>query len=426
MTFQTALDIQNRALQHIGGTRIANVTEDSINNAETTFAYHKVRRAELRRNAWRFAIKKAVLRPIDTTTYMLAPAQWNAGIQYLPGSVVADTYGYLWVSTTVNNIGNDPNTTSGIWEAYYGSMSADAYDTTGGTAYFAGDLVYVRSADSSYVIYLSLQNDNTEVPNTADAWSATATYQQDQTVSYNGSQWRSLIALNLNNAPAAGPANWAPGQTYSTGNTVTGSDGFIYSSTGNANLGNNPVTGNGTYWTNTDVPTAWTATPAIPASSSLWTPLYASLVSFNFVYPLGVGPLSQEMTKNIFRLPANFLRKAPQDPKAGMYSFLGAPPYNSQEDWEFESDYIISQIGTPIILRFVADVRDVTEMDDMFCEGLGCRIAAETCETITNSNAKKQACNNDYQKYMSEARIVNAIETGIIEPPEDDYIMCRL
>ena len=43
-------------------------------------------------------------------------------------------------------------------------------------AVFAGDLVYMQNADSSYNIYLSLQNTNTEVPNVADVWSATATW----------------------------------------------------------------------------------------------------------------------------------------------------------------------------------------------------------------------------------------------------------
>jgi hypothetical protein len=164
----------------------------------------------------------------------------------------------------------------------------------------------------------------------------------------------------------------------------------------------------------------------LPVSSSIWAPLYASLTSFNFVYPLGTGPLSQEMTKNVFRLPAGYLRQAPQDPKAGRYSFLGAPAYNTDNDWVFEGKFLLSQCPTPIILRFVADVMRVNDMDDMFCEGLAARIGLETCETITNSTAKQQTCNNAYAKFMGEARTANAIEIGPIEPPEDDYIACRL
>lgn len=425
MSFLVPLDIQNRACQHLGATRIASASEDSVNNAETSFAYNKVRRAELRRNYWSFAIKKAVLRPIDTTTFLLAPALWNVGTQYLPGSVVSDANGFLWVSNQANNIGNQPGL-SPVWDGYYGSMSADAYDTTGSTAYFAGDLVYMQNTNGSYTVYMSLQNSNTEVPNVADAWSATATYQQDETVSYLGTQWRSLIALNTNNIPVNGPANWVATQTYSTGNQVTGTDGFIYTSVGNGNIGNNPVTDNGSHWTNTNVPNAWTSNPTVPVSSSIWVPLYASLTSFNFIYPINTGPLSQEITKNVFRLPANYLRRAPQDPKAGMYSFLGAPAYNTADDWLTEGKFLISQCATPIIFRFVADVLNVPEMDDLFCEGFAARLAVETCESITNSNAKQQTCNNAYKLFMSEARIVDSIESGPVEPPEDDYVTCRL
>lgn len=425
MSFIDSLDIANRACQHLGVTRIASITEDSVANAEISFAYDKLRRAELRRNNWRFAIKHAVLRAIDNTTFLLSPAQWNSGIQYLPGSVVADTNGQLWISNKANNTGNDPNLTD-VWDSYFGSMTVDAYDTSGSTAYFAGDLVYIQNNNGSYNIYLSMQNQNTEVPNVADVWSATATYQQDETVSFSGQQWRSLIALNTNNTPSAGPANWVATQTYSAGLQVTGTDGFIYTSVGNSNLGNNPVTDTGTNWTNTNLPNAWTIVPAIPASSSLWVPLYASLVSFNFVYPIGFGPASQSLTKSVFRLPAGYLREAPQDPKAGLYSFLGAPAYNMQNDWLIEGKLLLSQIGTPIIFRFIADVAKVSDMDDMFCECLGARIALETCETLTNSNSKKQTVNNDYMKFRGEAITVNGIEVGPTEPPEDNYIMCRI
>ena len=425
MAFLDSLDIANRTCQHLGVTRIANPTEDSVQNAEITFAYDKLRRAELSRNNWSFSIKHAILRAIDTTTYKLAPAQWNAGIQYLPGSVVADANGLLWISNQANNIGNDPSLTD-VWDCYFGSMSADAYDTSGGTAYYAGDLVYIQNADSSYNIYLSLQNANTEVPNVADTWSAIATYQEDETVAYLGTQWRSLIALNTNNIPVQGPANWVATQTYAMGVQATGTDGFQYTSVGNGNIGNNPVTDNGTYWTNTDIPTAWTNVPTIPASSSLWVPLYASLISFNFVYPIGYGPSSQQTTKNVFHLPAGYLRKAPQDPKAGLYSFLGAPAYNGQEDWLIEKPFLLSQVSTPILFRFIADITKVRAMDDLFCECLAAHIGTETCETITNSNVKQQTCINKYKEYRANAVLQNGIEVGPTTAPEDEYLMVRL
>jgi hypothetical protein len=78
-----------------------------------------------------------------------------------------------------------------------------------------------------------------------------------------------------------------------------------------------------------------------------------------------------------------------------------------------------------ILLRFIADITDVRCMDDMFCEGLAARIALEICEPITQDLGKAQKCAAEYNRIMGEARIVNAIESGSDQPPEDDYISCR-
>ena len=74
---------------------------------------------------------------------------------------------------------------------------------------------------------------------------------------------------------------------------------------------------------------------------------------------------------------------------------------------------------------FVADVTDVRLMDAMFCEGLGARIGLEVCEPLTQSTAKKTTISQIYQKFMGEARTVNAIEQGAVDPPEDDFITVR-
>lgn len=422
MPFLDPLDIANRALDHLGATHIATPTEDSVNNSKIAPIYDKVRRAELRRNDWRFSIRKCILRPIDTTTYLLQASLWNAGMQYLPGSVVVDLNGQLWSSTEANNLGNQPGL-SDTWESYFGPMTVDVYDST--VSYWAGDLVYVVGANSTYVIYRSLINQNTEVPSTPDTWAATITYTQDQTVTHSGIQWRSLIAMNLNNIPAGGPANWASTENYSISNVATGSDGFVYSAVTN-NLGVDPVTDNGTNWTNTNVPNAWTAAPTLPPSAITWVPLYASVKTLSIVYPLNAGPLSQAFTRNVFRLPAGYLRRVVNDPKAGINPFLGAPAGRQQDDWEMEGNYILTQQATPIMLRFVADIQTVSKMDDMFCEGLAARIGMEACEGITNSTAKMQTCINVYKQMMGEARIVSAVEIGPVQPPEDDYITCRV
>jgi hypothetical protein len=51
--------IANRALQKLGAKRISSLTQDAPNARSMNAAFEAVRRAELRRNAWSFAIKRA-------------------------------------------------------------------------------------------------------------------------------------------------------------------------------------------------------------------------------------------------------------------------------------------------------------------------------------------------------------------------------
>ena len=52
-------------------------------------------------------------------------------------------------------------------------------------------------------------------------------------------------------------------------------------------------------------------------------------------------------------------------------------------------------------------------------------IALEVCETLTQSAAKKQGIASEYQKFMGDARLVDAIEEGREDPPDDDFITVR-
>lgn len=425
MPYLDSLDVGNRALQHLGAEFITAVTEISRNNKHVSFAYDKLRRAELRRNTWRFAIRKAVLRPVDTDTMVLDPTLYSAATTYLPGAIVKDANGIMWQSMLTTNLANTPGGNNNAWDAYFGPMSVDPWSAT--DTYFAGELVYKPgSVAGSFKVFMSLQNSNTDTPDTATAYDATKTYHAGAVVSYSGSQWVSRIEVNLGITPADGPSAYDATVTYNLGDHVLGSDDFIYSSTGNSNINHEPVTDGGAHWTNTNVAYAWTRTPTIPVSSIKWRVIDARIINLVFPYPIGSGPSSQEGSRNVYRLPAGFLKVAPQDPKAGSVSRLGAPSGLPYEDWDLSGNFLVSRDTSPILFRFVADVTLVATMDDMFCEGLACRVAVACCEAITQSTSKIQTCVSEYNKVMGEARTVNAIELGAVEPPEDDLIQCRI
>lgn len=379
--FTSKVDIGNRALQHCGADRMGSLgfDEDSKRASEVSFVYDKVRQAELQRNVWTFATRRTWLRAIDTTTMLINPALWASGTTYYRGSIVADQSGNLWISTIPANTGNDP-LLSNYWEPYFGPLTVSLYDSTG--AYSSGELVYTFAGDGTYRVYLSLQDGNSDNPATATAWSATATYAQDQIVTYLSVAYKSLINLNLNQTPNSSPSAWT--------STFVGGSGSL----------------------------KWLEIGGVDFTAGV------NLITPNLIYPIGAGPSSQLTTQNVFKLPAGYLRMAPQNPKVP-FAILGGPTGNVNNDWNIENGYIVTAETGPIRLRFVADVTDVTRMHTMFCEGLAARIGIEVAQPITQSDARLQTIAGKYQKYMGDARLMNAIEDSYEDAPDDPFIAVR-
>lgn len=409
--FLDSLDIANRALTHLGLPAILDVDEDSLRNTTISAAYDKMREAELERNVWNFAKKKVVLRPVTATSRLIAPRAWVSTETYLPGAIVADDNGDLWISWLADNLNNEPGVSS-AWDGYFGPAAIDVYDST--VSYYAGELVYKATSGvkGGFAIFMSSTASNTAAPDTGTAWSATATYGLNDRVLSGGYMWRSLITLNLNITPAVPPNDWFAAGTYSIANTAVGSDGFIYTSVINGNIDHDPVGDNGTKWTKGDA-AAWSRDPEPYTSAGTWLPIFSDMTNMpgDATY---VGQTSVTGVKNVFRAPNGGLRQAR----------LGYRNRLLPNDYEPHGDYITS--GDAIILvEFVANVRDVTKMHSMFCEGLAIRIALATCKKLTGSENAIATLASEYNKFMNEARTINAIEAGPEEPDEDEYITTR-
>lgn len=431
IAFRAPVDIGNRAAQHCGVARMDPVlgfNDDSVRcSSAISSCYDKLRQAELKRETWVFSIKETVLRALDANTMLLAPALWSPQTTYFRGSIVSDQSGNLWKSTIPSNLNNDPLLTV-LWEPYFGPMTAALYDST--IAYSGGELVYTTPGNGTYQVYLSLIEGNSDVPGTATAYDPTVTYFQNQVVTFASVAYMSLIDFNLNNEPDLAPALFNLATTYAAAARVGASDGLIYQSVGSGNIGHDPTLDGGAHWTPTGALNPWTSVFTGGTGSLNWlliggtgSPSGAALTTIG-PYPQGAGPSTQVTSRNAFRLPASFLRAGYQTPK-GTTTWLGGPSGNTYRDWDFESGYLISAEAGTIRLRFGADVVDVSLMDAMFCEGLGCRIADEVCEELTQSTAKKQTIMADYKVFMGEARLTNAIQVGYEDPPDDDWITVR-
>lgn len=375
--FRNPVDIGNRALQHCGVRQMSlseGFNEVSKNAREVSSCYDKLRRAELQRTIWRFAIKHAPLRTIDTNSRLLYASLWSSTSIYFIGSIVSDEQNQIWISSLDSNTANEPGN-SDYWDLYFGPLAIPLWDDD--TSYYAGDVVYKTAGDGTYVVYLSTVTGNEADPATVAAWDATIVYAPGALVSQSAVTYQSLIDFNLNQSPAA--------------------------------------------------LVAWTATPTRTSSAPGWQCLDNALLRpIAMPSPIGSGPFSTLQTRNIYRLPSNYLRVAPQDPKAGSVSVLGAPTGLAYTDWLLEGNYLVTSQTRVILFRFVGDVTDVRNFDDLFCEGLGWDIALAVAPSVCQSEAKISEVGGGYQKFMSEARTATAVEQGPVEPPEDDWISCRL
>jgi len=377
--FRSPVDVGNRALQHCGADRISSFSDNSKRASEVSFVYDKVREAELQKNTWTFATRRAALRAIDTTTMLLSPALFAPATAYYQGSIVTDAVGNFWKSTIQNNTGNDPLTTT-FWEPYFGPQTVSLYDST--QSYASGELVYTYAGDGTSRVYLSLIDGNTDNPATATAWSSATTYQMDQVVTYSSVAYKSLLNLNLNQQPNTHPLAW-------TSTFVGGSGSVNWLQIGGAEF-----------------------------------PSGVALSVLNLVYPIGAGPSSDSFNQNVFMLPAGFLKLAPQNPKVPV-PILGGPTGNTLNDWNIENGCIVSAETGPITLRFIANVTDVTRMHTMFCEALAARIGLEVAQPITQSDARLQTIASLYKQWLADAGRSNAIEASYDDPPDDPFITVR-
>jgi hypothetical protein len=325
MAFLSAVDIANRALQRVGSPLITTFGDNTKQAKQAAFAYGKVKTAELRRSVWRFATKRAVLRPLTATTKRFIPPVWQEPSDYSVGAVVQDNLGIYWIcmvantATATNGPGSIQVGQPNNWQQYFGPVVGDLYSDT--TSYYAGEPVYAVVDD-------------------VDTW---------------------------------------------------------YISLVNGNVGN-----------------------AVGTAAD-WTAINATDLPINYMVPAGYG-VTNKVARNIYPLPNGYLRPAAPDPRTPGAASLDTSAALRVLDWQAESGYFVSANTQPIIFRFVADISDVSQFDDLFCEGLAARLGYELCETLTQSAVKLQACGMAYNQFMRDARNANKLEIGSTETDDDIYL----
>lgn len=407
--YSTPLDILNVANTLLGERRGSTYGAQIEGMITGVFLYDKLRMEELAGNLWVFATRTVVLRPIGLDSVVWTPPTWAAGtfaasaiVAYTPTSGPYSGEARIWQTTAAKTSANtttpdlDPD-----WHHYTGPLVFDLYNTglngTGNTA------SVIQNSYASGEIAL--------VPAT---YNAGTTYAVNNVVNSSGSWYVSLVNANVGNTPASSPTQWA-----------------LWTSVGRAqNL-------YGVTATNSPIPLSYPAGFSVflslqnrnadnPANGTAnWLSLGGTITPLDIQWPLNAGPWYEQGTKNVYHLPNGFLKRAPTDPKGGMFSYLGSRSGVTPEDWVIEGKFLTTWDNTMLTLRFVGDVIDVTDMDPLFCGGLGARIAMDSTEGVLQDLAKYNRAVASYNRAITRAKITNSIEVGPISPMENRYVLVR-
>lgn len=101
-------------------------------------------------------------------------------------------------------------------------------------------------------------------------------------------------------------------------------------------------------------------------------------------------------------------------------------PNTEDLDWNIEGRKILTNDGSTLQLRYIADVTNEALFDSVFYDVLAAALAVDLVERITQSNTKKQLLMAEYKDLVNMGRRVNAIETGPEDPPDDGWWTVRL
>lgn len=126
-----------------------------------------------------------------------------------------------------------------------------------------------------------------------------------------------------------------------------------------------------------------------------------------------------------YTLPADFLRLDMIDdryPDITMDNYIGSEVV----DYVLEGGKILTNLNAPLKVRYGAKIDDPALWDINFREALACRIAAEICEDLTQSNPKRELAWNEYKMAISKAMRSNAIERLPNMPQDNQWIIGRI
>lgn len=106
----------------------------------------------------------------------------------------------------------------------------------------------------------------------------------------------------------------------------------------------------------------------------------------------------------------------------------GLVDYRQSDDspWAIEGQAILCDFNAPLKVRYVRDITDTGLFHPLFVEVMACRLAHESCYTITQSRDGQRQAQEDYLKAHKDASTSNAIERPPQGVLDDSWLLGRL
>lgn len=111
---------------------------------------------------------------------------------------------------------------------------------------------------------------------------------------------------------------------------------------------------------------------------------------------------------------------------AGVALGLADLSMDSAAPYTIEERSILTDLGAPLRIKYVARIEDATRWDPCFWNALAARLAFEICEDVTQSSSKKQELWGEYRAAIAQARRLAAIQGPPQSLPDDSWLQSRL
>lgn len=106
-----------------------------------------------------------------------------------------------------------------------------------------------------------------------------------------------------------------------------------------------------------------------------------------------------------YQLPRDYLAIV----QVGQWPFIQRAPENKPL-WTMEAMQILTDLAPPLAIRYISNQINPRDYSPLFIEVLASKLALEACESITQSNTKKQMLQQEYQFAVNRAIQLSVIE----------------